>query len=63
MPGEATQRLRARRQLFDEGEGDASVFARLIGGESAPRRSRTLMGQVARTARKPAPSLTRFAGA
>jgi len=27
MPGEATQRLRARRQLLDEGEGEASVFA------------------------------------
>jgi hypothetical protein len=51
MPGEATQRLRARRQLLDEGEGEASVFAGLIGGEVGTPRSRTLMAQVARTAR------------
>jgi len=33
MPGEATQRLGARRQLLDEGEDGASVFAGLMGGE------------------------------
>jgi hypothetical protein len=51
MPGEATQRLRARRQLLDKGEGEASVFAGLIGGEVGTPRSRTVVAQVARTAR------------
>jgi hypothetical protein len=51
MPGEATQRLRACRQLLDEGAGEASVFAGLIGGEVGTPEAAHSHGQVAPTAR------------